>query len=351
VSLSDEGIDRLRRLEPAWTPERAAANEVGVARRGVVRRRRRILARGAIAVTLVIIAVTSIHHLRRTAPLYADGSTARPLGADSALTVDEQTASRVRTTVLRGAYRFDVTHDERRVFSVYANGVRVDVLGTHFSVTRLDAVHARVDVANGRVRVTAADERTELTDGQSGVFPHDAPAARSAPVVPSPELPVRVEPAHARAPRPDRAWVRLAEAGDYDGAYAALDRGHVDGPADLMLAADAARLSHHAAAACEPLRRLLAEYPRDPRAPLAGFTLGRILLEDLGQPRDAATAFADVTRRYPKSTLAEDALAREVEARARAGSRGEARALAERYVSQYPAGVHVRSVRRFGGLD
>src|SRR6185503_5207356 len=48
----------------------------------------------------------------------------------------------------------------------------------------------------------------------------------------------------------------------------------------LMLAADAARLSGHAAESVPYFRRLLRDHARDARAPLAAFTLGRILLSE-----------------------------------------------------------------------
>jgi hypothetical protein len=49
--------------------------------------------------------------------------------------------------------------------------------------------------------------------------------------------------------------------------------------------------------------------------------------------------------------MAEDALAREIEAMSRAGDATAARQLAERYLDAYPDGRKVRSVRRFGGIE
>ena len=120
-----------------------------------------------------------------------------------------------------------------------------------------------------------------------------------------------------------------------------------DNPRDLLLAADVARLSHHSGQAVTPLRRLLASFPGDPRAPLAAFTLGRVLLDELGRPREAAEAFA----RARSGAMAEDALAREVEAWSRAGDSATARTRAELYLQLYPKGRRDRSVRRYGGLE
>jgi hypothetical protein len=52
----------------------------------------------------------------------------------------------------------------------------------------------------------------------------------------------------------------------------------------------------------------------DPRAPLAAFTLGRVLLRELARPREAAAAFAQARALAPRGPFVEDALAREVEA-------------------------------------
>jgi transmembrane sensor len=124
-----------------------------------------------------------------------------------------------------------------------------------------------------------------------------------------------------------------------------------DDVGDLLLAADVARMSHHPAQAVDPLRRAVGSHRSDPRAPLAAFTLGRVLLDELGRPREAADAFADARALAPGGPLAEDALAREVEAASRAGDASRANARAQLYVTTYPSGARIRSVRRYGGLE
>jgi transmembrane sensor len=93
------------------------------------------------------------------------------------------------------------------------------------------------------------------------------------------------------------------------------------------------------------LRELLRDYPNDPRSPLAAFTLGRVLLNELGRPREAAAAFQQVRQKAPASQFAEDALAREIEAWTRASEPGRARALAKVYLERYPSGRHARRVK------
>jgi transmembrane sensor len=114
------------------------------------------------------------------------------------------------------------------------------------------------------------------------------------------------------------------------------------------MAADRARLAGHAAEGAELLRKLVRVHPADPRAPLAAFTLGRLLLMELGRPADAAAAFAEARRLSPKGAFAEDALAREVEALAKAGLTADAQARADEYRRLYPNGRRMATVRTAG---
>jgi transmembrane sensor len=98
------------------------------------------------------------------------------------------------------------------------------------------------------------------------------------------------------------------------------------------------------------LERALALHPDDARSAVVAFTLGRVRLADLNDPEGAATAFAQARAAAPRGPLAEDALAREVEARFRSGDPTAAHALAEEYVKTWPTGSRLRAVRHFGGL-
>jgi transmembrane sensor len=211
----------------------------------------------------------------------------------------------------------------------HGGGISVEAVQAVFECSRSE--HAmRVEVFRGSVMVRAAGQQHRVDAGEHAEF-HDAPA-------PAP-------------PRPPAAtWRDLARNGDFDRAYAAFD--HVSaGTEDLLMSADVMRLSHHPAEAVAPLQRVVREHAEDPRASLAAFTLGRVLLDELGRPRDAADAFADAIRLAPDGPLVEDALAREVEALSRAGEPSAARKLADDYVRRFPSGRKTRSVRSFGGIE
>jgi hypothetical protein len=132
-------------------------------------------------------------------------------------------------------------------------------------------------------------------------------------------------------------WERLAEAGDFDAARAALDAAGgfeavLSGAsaAELMTLVDIGRASGSREQAVAALRRVLDAFPGAPEAPLAAWTLGN-LLDQSGDDTGAAEAFALYRRLSPGGDFAEDALAHEV---ARALGRGDVE-LSVRLVTQY----------------
>jgi transmembrane sensor len=145
----------------------------------------------------------------------------------------------------------------------------------------------------------------------------------------------------------------LAKQRDYQSAYRILKATPSAvgvSSADLLLAADVARLSGHPAEAVPYLERLLATHPASGEAPLAAFTLGRTLM-GLGRIDAAISAFARARSLAPSGPLAEDALVRQVEAASRAGKRDLAQKLAAQYERNYPNGRRLQSVRGYAGLS
>jgi transmembrane sensor len=327
----------------------------------------------------------------------------RPQGKASQLHVLQESPSQT-VIALVGTAQFDVVHDESRQFRVETAGVAVEVLGTRFLVEELGA-NVRVTVQQGVVHVLWAASDKYLGAGQSELFPRQsADASAETPASLGPSAPAAAHAEAGMTPGPARAgtrksplrgeratppspaesppaapvpppassglpsWQALAHEGQFEQAYRitygppddaagahhggepSLLREREVSPGDLLLLADVARLSHHPADAVAPLSRLLREHAADPRAPLAAFTLGRVLLDDLGRPREAAQSFVRAQQLDPDGPLSQDALAREVEAWSRAGEGQSARARALQYVQKYPAGRRLRSVRHFGEL-
>jgi transmembrane sensor len=212
-----------------------------------------------------------------------------------------------------GAARFDVTHRPGRAFRVQAGSVRVEVVGTQFRVQR-SGESTQVSVERGRVRVSWPGGVREVSAGESGSFP--------------PSEGTRVETAVAIPSAPPAV---------------AEPKSTLPSAEQLFAAADRARAEGRPLEAVQSLRQLIQRFPRDGRAPLAAFTLGRLLLESLHQPAEAARAFAQARALAgPGSALAEDALAREADALRAAGSSSEAAKRAELYRTLYPHGARIK---------
>ena len=120
-----------------------------------------------------------------------------------------------------------------------------------------------------------------------------------------------------------------------------------DDVADLLALADVARLTGHPNEALKPLRQIVGGHAEDPRSAMAAFTLGRVLLDSLGNPVQAGFAFERAIALKLPSSLAEDAQARLVEAHARAGAVVQARAAANVYRARYPAGRRLTDVNHW----
>jgi len=148
-------------------------------------------------------------------------------------------------------------------------------------------------------------------------------------------------------------WATLAGEKRFGEAYGLLRQvplRDLSDPDDLMLAADVARQAGRPERAVPFLERVVKEHPTEVSAQLAGFSLGKVYLDNLDEPALAARSFADVRAMAPGGGLAQDALAREVEAWARAGETARARDAALEYARLYPHGRRLAAVRDLGGI-
>jgi transmembrane sensor len=381
--LSHEIARAGQELSPNWTEER---NERLLA--ATLRRGRRRAARGVAVLsagTFVVAAIfgVALERMLRPEPelagplghslRLADGSRADMVGSQSMLEATHNAADRIELHLLAGRAHFDVVPNPRRSFVVAVPPYRVQVIGTVFDVerTRRDV---SVTVTRGKVRVSGPRGDVDLRVGESQRFDlgaasvtpqhvDDTPAV-SRPAAPQPatdESAASDEPGDARRralrPRAGTArsgWRSLSQSGQYEAAFESLSRSGAaveDDPAALMDAADAARLSGHAETAAQYLGRVARSHSKSKVAPLAAFTLGRVYLEELGQPDRAAEAFALAQELAPVGSMAQDALAREVEALSKAGNAQQAFIRAQKYLSRYPNGRRLRAVQLYGGID
>ncbi len=273
------------------------------------------------------------------------------LAAQSRIELAESKADAVKLRLRRGSVRCDVTHREGRRFSVEALGVEVRVVGTLFNVAIAEG-ERRVDVSveRGSVEVRALDEtgpyrRISAGERWSVDLPSLSPPASASaePAAPAPSG----DPAESPRSRP-KDELRAAEP-----APPTADRGDADPASDpntatareLFDLANLARRSGDLAAAARAYELLLSKYPNDGRAGLAAFELGRLRLERLGNPAGAVSALERAMAKAPSPGLREDAMARLVQAYAALGDGARCRRTRDRYLSEYPGGVHTNAVK------
>ncbi len=273
----------------------------------------------------------------------SDGSEVNLPDSTSQARVTEERAEQVVVTLEAGRAEFRVKHRAERRFVVQIGGVQIEDLGTVFEVER-GALEVSIRVREGRVRVVWQDQRVELGAGEQGRYPleQSSGTTEKAEAAEKPASAATTPPKPAAA---EIAWRAAAQAGRYKEAFQLLEResfATVPGePSDLLLAADVARFSGHPEKAVQPLRNLLRLHGGDPRCPAAAFTLGSILLRNLGRPGEAAGAFDESLRLAPAGNLSEDAAAHAAEAWFKAGQRGRAQAALERYQTLHPSGRHL----------
>jgi transmembrane sensor len=285
----------------------------------------------------------------------SDGSwvTLRP---NSRIDVLENNEVALVTLLSSGSAGFKVNPGGPRRWTIECGLATVEVVGTRFSLLR-EPSRVRVDVQHGVVLVRGErvrDRVQRLVDGQwleVTARPDTPPNAEQPRAEAAASEPL--DSGRAAAPAPDAVWKDFAHGGDYAEAYGLLGPGgvrRVDDSAsvkDLLTVADVARLSGHPEDAVPALQRLIAEHSADPNAPIAAFTLGRVELDTLGHPAQAAEAFSRAIALGVPSGLLEDAYARLVEARSRANDRAGARQTADEYRARFPDGARAKDVARW----
>ncbi len=236
------------------------------------------------------------------------------------------TSSQVVLALHRGSATFDVAKNPARRFWVMADDVRVEVVGTRFSVRRqpADPHTVEVSVSRGRVLVHTATGTSRTLDPGDQV----RTASRAPKATPSLEDNADAKPrvaGHARAHTKPRATPKTAAE--------LIERG--------SMARQSGRIDD-ALAAYETLLRL---YPRDARAALAAFELGRLHMDKRRNLRSAARAFETALRDAPNSVFSEDARARLVQIYDRLGPSAQCVRKQRDYIASHPSGRHMRKIR------
>jgi len=284
-------------------------------------------------------------------------------------------AHAVQVRLGHGSARFQVAKKRSRRFSVNMGKVEVVVTGTQFRVVR------KASPAGERVQVHVEEGSVEVHRGDGGVVALHAGDHWSTFV--EAEKPQKaVEEAQPREARFEDEEVGregdLDEARDVeeaneggieadaqddeesvDARTSQRDRARRAAARRRAMRADAGELFDHANLArragrledaAELYADLVGRYPRDRRASLAAFELGRLRMDSLRDPRGAVQALERALKLDAHGAFAEDALARLVLAEEARGDHAGCERARTRYLSNYPEGVHAQHVaERCGG--
>jgi transmembrane sensor len=287
----------------------------------------------------------------------SDGSRLK-LARHTRLEVQDSSERKVSLKLDRGRVDCDVTPDRRRAFAVLAAGFEVIVTGTRFGVD-LSPDHGRlqVDVQQGAVNVhhegQARPEAT-LHAGQhwsidlkqptvSPVAPPPPDDHAPSPRMSSPAAEPDAGPADAAAAASEPRGVARSEAGGAP-ARNGVTQQQWNAARRLLDQANAARRKGDFAGAARAYDLLLTSYPRDGRAGLAAFELGRLRMDRLGDARGAIVPLQQASERLTDPGLREDAMARLVRALDTLGETSRCLEVRGLYLDAHPTGVHVTSV-------
>jgi hypothetical protein len=265
-----------------------------------------------------------------------------------------------------GELQCSITSGLKNVWRFRAGPNEVVVRGTKFSVLwRPQDEALDVSVSEGKVEVRTADGKLQfVTAGAQLAWKK---TAEEPPVVQLEEPSVR-EPVAAPKPRPVVVakaqpqlrdlmpeWKRLAEAGKYAKAVALVEEQGVEGAMagvssdDLLLFADAARLTKRADLGRAVLGQVRTRFKGSGDATEAAFRLGRLEF-DAQRLSEAGGWFDTYVKEAPDGPFATEAMGRRLDAWQRLKDSRVGSAATE-YLEKYPRGAYAPLARQvLGGL-
>lgn len=274
---------------------------------------------------------------------FEDGSVLT-LAPHARLTTLGASVRRVSARVDQGQVTFDLEPLPSKRWDIDASFAQVQASDARFVVDRSD--HAlRVQVLRGAVLVYAAElpeGRLRVTEGQTVRVPE---ARRAEPVLSRPRgQAVKAQLSEAPSAKVPSSSAAAVAAPSRTAAPRAPTPAPITADA-LLAAADSAREGRRWSDAHDALTHLVEQFPHDRRVGMAAFTLGKISLEAQSEPGVAARWFRLALARGVPGMLAEDAVARLVEALAKSGDQAAAVVARDRYLADYPTGRYVRQVQ------
>jgi len=255
-----------------------------------------------------------------------------------------------RARLRTGRAHFEVVPGGPRRWTIDCANVAVEVVGTGFWVEHQGSV-VRVEVDHGVVVVrgeTVPDGVRTLVAGATLVVP-EGTGTRLAVARPTGNVAESRPRSNDPAARPVSVGSERTPGGSRASGPVVPSEGSAEAARHdfdgLIARADELRRHGESEASANLLETALAEFPREPRAGVAAFTLGRIEADVLRRHERAATAFDRAVELGVPTTLLDDALARRAEERARAGNAPGASGAAGEYLARFPRGAYAERMR------
>jgi tetratricopeptide (TPR) repeat protein len=254
-----------------------------------------------------------------------------------------------------GKASFAVAHDRSRPFKIDAGIAEVRVVGTRFELSRSrepNGEQLSVSVSEGVVEVqrTGQSDVQRLHAGERwGAFLPVAPPASAVGNTQqkTAETAADTETETAADTETETETETAADTETETETVAGTATETVAGgrareraAARIFERANLARRAGQVRDAADAYAELLARFPRDRRAGLSAFELGRIRMDALQDPSGAIKALERAAAAGAAASFHEDALARMVVAYDAQGRTDACKQARARYLAQYPEGVH-----------
>ena len=310
-------------------------------------------------------------HLTQSVKL-SDGS-ALYLNRHTELVVFENTGDRFETKLNRGRVRFDVRPGGTRMWVVAAGQLRIEVVGTSFTVETTPQL-TRVRVHRGKVRVQGdgvnkggrelekgdeivvsrkkkkrddEDNRRKSLEESASRSERDSLATGMANNMTN-EPPARAQAATLASNAEGDALAGVSQGIDNASDPIGSKGKSTKSPVRLLLSqADEARQTGDSQLALQYLNQIVSDYPNDTAAGLAAFTIGRIYLHDLNQYAAAAASFSRAIALGLPHGLEEQAYAKQVESWRHTNNITRLQHAADVYNRRFPDGTWKQWVARW----
>jgi ferric-dicitrate binding protein FerR (iron transport regulator) len=246
----------------------------------------------------------------------------------------------VRVRLAHGSIDCDVVPNPARQFVVTAGAVEVVVKGTRFTVSVAGSDGpVTVSVARGRVDVRQAPGRVIAQLAAGEIWTGDGRGTRA----PPPDGGVSATSNAMCSTCTNTASPSTAAATTRSPPIRRPSSMPKDAQS-LFERANAERLAGHSREAAVAFDELRRRFPKDALAGYAAFMLGRIRLDSLGDPNGAVEAFTFALGTARDGFYLEDARVRLVEALGKAGRSEECRRERDRFLEEHTGSVRAQSV-------